>query len=127
VLSQRIVNNNFAILLADLIGEGLAVTINSATSNQIGMSNGAGGTYLSTTQDAGNQDLKFPADLTGTLATEAFVLASAGGGGGGGVAGAAQVFVQQDDPETTNPTYTGPAVWYILNNAGDIIGKKVRP
>lgn len=32
VASQRIVNNNFAILLADLIGEGLTYTINSATS-----------------------------------------------------------------------------------------------
>lgn len=30
--SQRIANNNLAVLLADLIGEGLAVTINSATS-----------------------------------------------------------------------------------------------
>lgn len=32
ISSQRIANNNFAVLLADLIGEGLAVTINSATS-----------------------------------------------------------------------------------------------
>lgn len=32
VASQRIVNTNFAVILADLIGEGLACTINSATS-----------------------------------------------------------------------------------------------
>lgn len=32
VLSQRIVNNNFAVLLADLVGAGLSFTINSATS-----------------------------------------------------------------------------------------------
>ena len=32
ILSQRIVNNNFAVLLADRIGEGLSCTINSATS-----------------------------------------------------------------------------------------------
>lgn len=32
VLSQRIANNNFVVMLADLIGEGLSVTINSATS-----------------------------------------------------------------------------------------------
>ena len=32
VASQRIANNNFAAMLADLIGEGLTVTINSATS-----------------------------------------------------------------------------------------------
>lgn len=32
VLSQRIANNNFVVMLADIIGEGLAVTINSATS-----------------------------------------------------------------------------------------------
>lgn len=32
VLSQRIVNNNFAVILADLTGENLACTINSATS-----------------------------------------------------------------------------------------------
>jgi hypothetical protein len=32
ILSQRIAQNNFAILLADLIGEGLSVTINGATS-----------------------------------------------------------------------------------------------
>ena len=31
-LSQRITNNNFAVLLADMIGEGLSCTINSATS-----------------------------------------------------------------------------------------------
>ena len=32
VASQRIANNNLAVMLADLVGEGLAVTINSATS-----------------------------------------------------------------------------------------------
>lgn len=32
VASQRIVNNNFAVLLADLVGAGLSYTINSATS-----------------------------------------------------------------------------------------------
>jgi len=32
ISSARIANNNFAVLLADLIGEGLAVTVNSATS-----------------------------------------------------------------------------------------------
>jgi hypothetical protein len=32
VASQRIANNNLAVMLADLIGEGLTVTINSATS-----------------------------------------------------------------------------------------------
>jgi hypothetical protein len=32
ILSQRIVNNNFHVMLADVIGEGLACTINSATS-----------------------------------------------------------------------------------------------
>lgn len=32
ILSQRIANNNFLFLLADLFGEGLSVTVNSATS-----------------------------------------------------------------------------------------------
>lgn len=32
ILSQRIANNNFAVMMADRIGEGLACTINSATS-----------------------------------------------------------------------------------------------
>jgi hypothetical protein len=32
ILSQRIANNNFVMLLADLVGEGLSCTINSATS-----------------------------------------------------------------------------------------------
>jgi len=32
ILSQRIANNNFAVMMADLIGEGLSCTINSATS-----------------------------------------------------------------------------------------------
>lgn len=32
ITSQRIANNNFAVILADLIGEGLSYTINSATS-----------------------------------------------------------------------------------------------
>lgn len=37
-----------------------------------------------------------------------------------------QVFVQQADPETTNPEYTGPAIWYVTDGGGNIIGKKVR-
>lgn len=45
VLSQRIVNNNFAVLLADLIGEGLTVTINSATSITVSQ---AGHSFTST-------------------------------------------------------------------------------
>jgi hypothetical protein len=72
-----------------------------------------------------DQSLTLPADTTGTLATEAYVLAHAGGGGG--EPGAAQVFIQEDDPDVTNPSYTGPAVWYVLNSLGDIIGKRVRP
>jgi hypothetical protein len=32
ILSQRIANNNFAVIMGDLIGEGLSCTINSATS-----------------------------------------------------------------------------------------------
>lgn len=48
-----------------------------------------------------------------------------GVGGGGGVA-APQVFVQQVDPETTNPEYTGPAIWYQLDAGGNVIGKKIR-
>lgn len=32
ILSQRIANNNFAVIMGDLVGENLAVTINSATS-----------------------------------------------------------------------------------------------
>lgn len=32
ILSQRIANNNFVVMLADMIGEGLSCTINSATS-----------------------------------------------------------------------------------------------
>lgn len=32
ILSQRIANNNFAVMMADLIGEGLSCTINSTTS-----------------------------------------------------------------------------------------------
>lgn len=32
ILSQRIANNNFAVMMADRIGEGLACTVNSATS-----------------------------------------------------------------------------------------------
>ena len=32
ILSQRIANNNFAVMMADLVGEGLSCTINSATS-----------------------------------------------------------------------------------------------
>jgi hypothetical protein len=35
ILSQRIANNNFAVMLADLIGEGLSCTINSATSIRV--------------------------------------------------------------------------------------------
>ena len=45
VLSQRIANNNFAVLLADLIGEGLTVTINSATSITVAQ---AGHSFTST-------------------------------------------------------------------------------
>lgn len=38
VASQRIANNNLAVMLADLIGEGLSVTINSATSITVSQS-----------------------------------------------------------------------------------------
>jgi hypothetical protein len=38
ILSQRIVNQNFAFILADRIGEGLAYTINSATSINVTLS-----------------------------------------------------------------------------------------
>lgn len=37
ILSQRIINNNFMVLLADMIGEGLACTINSATSISVNL------------------------------------------------------------------------------------------
>jgi hypothetical protein len=70
-----------------------------------------------------NQSLMLPSATTGVLATEAYVDAHSGGG----EPGAAQTFIQEDDPETTNPTYTGPAIWYVLNSSGDIIGKRVRP
>lgn len=39
ISSQRIANNNLAVMLADLIGEGLAYTINSATSVTVAVSN----------------------------------------------------------------------------------------
>lgn len=39
ILSSRIANNNFALLLADLVGEGLAYTINSATSVTVNVPN----------------------------------------------------------------------------------------
>lgn len=64
-----------------------------------------------------DQSLTFPAATTGTLATEAYVLANSGGGGGGST----QVFVQQTDPGGT-----GPAVWYVTDGSGNVIGKKVR-
>ena len=38
VASQRIANNNLAVMLADLIGEGLTITINSATSITVAQS-----------------------------------------------------------------------------------------
>lgn len=38
ILSQRIVNNNFAVLLADVIAEGASCTINSATSITVSVS-----------------------------------------------------------------------------------------
>jgi hypothetical protein len=38
VASQRIANNNLAVMLADLVGEGLTVTINSATSITVAQS-----------------------------------------------------------------------------------------
>ena len=43
--SQRITNNNLAVMLADLVGEGLTVTINSATSITVAQ---AGHTFTST-------------------------------------------------------------------------------
>jgi hypothetical protein len=54
-----------------------------------------------------------------------------GTAGTAGVAGAdgqtvSQVFVQSTDPETTNPNYTGPAIWYVTNASGQIISKRVR-
>ena len=69
-----------------------------------------------------NQSLMLPTDTTGVLATEAYVDANSGGGG----ASDPQVFVQQADPETTKPEYTGPAIWYQLDGSSNVIGKKVR-
>jgi hypothetical protein len=48
--------------------------------------------------------------------------------GADGVDGQAvsQVFVQSADPETTNPDYTGPAIWYVTNAAGVVVARKVR-
>lgn len=42
------------------------------------------------------------------------------------IEGGATVYVQQANPETTNPGYTGPAIWYQTNAQGKLIGKKVR-
>lgn len=40
--------------------------------------------------------------------------------------GAAVFYVQQDDPAVTNPSYTGPAVWYKTDIAGNVTDVKVR-
>lgn len=42
------------------------------------------------------------------------------------VGGQAAIFVQEDDPDITNPEVTGPAVWYVLDTFGNVIGKRVR-
>ncbi len=42
------------------------------------------------------------------------------------VGGGVPVYIQQADPEVTNPEYEGAAVWYQTDGAGNIIGKKVR-
>lgn len=49
----------------------------------------------------------------------------------GGAAGppgppTAQVFVQETDPDVTNPEYSGPAVWYQLDGSGNVIDRKLR-
>jgi hypothetical protein len=59
-----------------------------------------------------NQSLTLPSDTTGVLATEAYVDANSG---------SQQVFVQQTDPGGA-----GPAVWYVTDGSGNVIGKKVR-
>lgn len=53
------------------------------------------------------------------------LIANIQGGGGGGTSDP-QVFVQEIDPEVSNPEYTGPAIWYQLDGSSNVIGKKVR-
>lgn len=50
------------------------------------------------------------------LVTKAYVDGLSFGGGG-----SQQVFVQQADPGGT-----GPAIWYVTDGSGNIIGKRVR-
>ena len=39
---------------------------------------------------------------------------------------AAVTFIQQQDPEITDATYSGPAIWYQTDGSGQVIGNKVR-
>jgi hypothetical protein len=110
-----------------LAGANIAADSIYANYGRIGMWNEDSGssTYVYANPNATlytDQTIYLPADTTGTLATEAYVDANSGGGG----ASEPQVFVQQANPETTNPEYTGPAIWYQLDGSSNIIGKKVR-
>ena len=62
---------------------------------------------------------------TDDLVTKAFADATYTGGGGGPAA-YSQVFIQQDDPEVTDPGLTGPAIWYQTDVSGNVIDRKVR-
>lgn len=64
--------------------------------------------------------------LTDDLVTKGYADATYTGGGGGGADAYSQVFVQQLDPEVTNPGLTGPAIWYQTDGSGNIIDRKVR-
>jgi len=49
----------------------------------------------------------------------------AGPAGPAGVGVGAATFIQQADPETTDPDETGPAIWYQTDGT-HVIAKKVR-
>lgn len=36
------------------------------------------------------------------------------------------VFVQQADPEVTDPLMTGPAIWYVLDGTGQVVDVRIR-
>ena len=40
--------------------------------------------------------------------------------------GGARLFVQQEDPATTDPNFLGPAIWYVTDGAGNITDVRIR-
>ena len=120
IVSAKVDKSGVASVLYGTDGSGAQATytVRSAATASAVAQRGAGGVLkVGTPSAADDAATKSYADAVG---------ASAANYADAKVAANVRVFIQQADPETTNPTATGPAIWYVTDNAGKIVNRRVR-